>query len=69
MAVSMYLLILSAVILFVCELGKTKDSSKHLAIPTVRYSILLPNFLNRLIFFIAGPSLIHYGYNKVSPSA
>lgn len=64
--IALYLLITTAVIILICELGKTKDNSKYLAIPSVRYSNFLPNFLNRLIFFITGPSLIHYGYNKAS---
>lgn len=66
MIIALYLLITTAVIILICELGKTKDSSKDLDIPVVRYSNFLPNFLNRLIFFITGPSLIHDGYNKVS---
>lgn len=66
MAITICLLVISAVVFLMCELGKTKDRSKLLDIPTVSYSRFLPNFLNRLVFFITGPSLIHYGYNKVS---
>ncbi|KAJ0417693.1 cytochrome P450 [Aspergillus carlsbadensis] len=33
-------------------------------IPTVTFCRLLPDFLNRLLFFVKGPSLVYYGYSK-----
>lgn len=66
MAYAIFLIIASLAVLLITELGKTKDRSRHMRIPTVRFSILLPNVLNRLIFFFVGSRLIHRGYKKVS---
>lgn len=43
--------------------------SPYPGIPIVAYSRYLPNFINRLIYFIKGHSLIYQGYEKVSPES
>lgn len=68
MALFLYLLLTCLLAFIVRELGKTRDQKSTLSIPTVRFGVFLPNSFNRLIFFIAGPKLIHHGYNKVSAS-
>lgn len=62
----LYLLFACLLAFIVRDLGKTRDQNSTLSIPTVRFGVFLPNSFNRLIFFIAGPKLIHHGYNKVS---
>ncbi|KAL3491244.1 cytochrome P450 [Aspergillus germanicus] len=41
-----------------------RNSQRSLETPTVTFCRLLPGFLSRLLFFVKGPSLIYYGYNK-----
>jgi hypothetical protein len=58
---------LVALDLFLIVLGYVveKYTDDHEEIPIVTVCRLLPDFLNRLLFFVKGPSLIYYGYNKV----
>lgn len=50
-------------ILFVIiSAGYPSDSMK---IPTVKYSCLLPDFTNRMMYYAVGKKLIHKGYKKV----
>lgn len=36
-----------------------------LDIPTVSYGRFVPDFVNRILFFVKGPALIYDGYRKV----
>ncbi|PWY86465.1 putative cytochrome P450 monooxygenase [Aspergillus sclerotioniger CBS 115572] len=38
--------------------------SNPLYVPTVKYSRLLPDFINRILYYVTAPSLIHRGYEK-----
>ena len=39
--------------------------SEPLYVPTVRYSRFLPDFINRILYYVTAPALIHRGYEKV----
>jgi hypothetical protein len=58
-------LVVLALFLIVLGYAVEKYTDDHEEIPTVTFCRLLPDFLNRLLFFVKGPSLIYYGYNKV----
>ncbi|KAL4918485.1 cytochrome P450 [Aspergillus aurantiobrunneus] len=59
------LVVLALLILFfdLC-LSKTRNDTVPLNIPTVSYGRLVPDFIDRLLFFVRGPALIHHGYKK-----
>lgn len=55
----MCLLLSSLVLYWLLHAPKQK-----LNIPTVRYSCLLPDWINRCLFFFTAPAQIQYGYDK-----
>ncbi|KAL3462588.1 cytochrome P450 [Aspergillus heterothallicus] len=51
--------------LFLIALGYVVEKyTENEEMPTVTFCRLFPDFINRLLFFVKGPSLINYGYNK-----
>lgn len=51
---------------FVFYLTVRPYSKSYLDVPTVKFNRFLPNFFNRLLFFIDAPAMVQYGYTHVS---
>ncbi|KAH8434542.1 cytochrome P450 [Aspergillus melleus] len=47
---------------FVFYLTVRPYSKSYLDVPTVKFNKFLPNFFNRLLFFIDAPAMVQYGY-------